>query len=143
MASHVQYDHHPDVERDALLARHQEWKPSKQEWLIMLTLATASFMVALDATIIITSLSVRLLLNSTSKDWVANKCHRPWSWHSMLLQRKVSGSAPLTFSHLRSRCCSRRLLATSLGDHTYSSLQLPCSQLEPSFVVLPRASVSC
>lgn len=34
------------------------WKPSRQELMIMLTLSTISFMVSLDATVIITSLSV-------------------------------------------------------------------------------------
>lgn len=36
------------------------WKPSRQEVMIMLTLAIISLMVSLDATVIITSLSVRL-----------------------------------------------------------------------------------
>jgi hypothetical protein len=34
------------------------WKPSGHEWAIMLTLAIISLMVSLDATVIITSLSV-------------------------------------------------------------------------------------
>lgn len=38
--------------------KQEEWKPQKQELLVMLTLSIISLMVALDATIIVTSLSV-------------------------------------------------------------------------------------
>jgi len=37
-----------------------EWKAGKQEWLIVICLATVSLMVALDATIIVTPLPVRV-----------------------------------------------------------------------------------
>ena len=37
------------------------WKPQKQEYLVMATLATISLMVALDATILVSILPVRLL----------------------------------------------------------------------------------
>ena len=36
-----------------------EWKAGKQEWLIVICLATVSLMVALDATVIVTPLPVR------------------------------------------------------------------------------------
>jgi hypothetical protein len=35
-----------------------EWKPGKQEWAVMLTLALISLMVALDATILVSVLPV-------------------------------------------------------------------------------------
>jgi hypothetical protein len=39
-----------------------EWKPGKQEYAVMLTLAVISLMVALDATILVSVLPVRLSL---------------------------------------------------------------------------------
>lgn len=39
-----------------------DWKPNTQQIMIMVVLSVISFMVSLDATIIVTSLSVRLLL---------------------------------------------------------------------------------
>ena len=37
----------------------QDWKPGKQEFAVMLTLALISLMVALDATILVSALPVR------------------------------------------------------------------------------------
>jgi hypothetical protein len=39
------------------------WKPTRHELLIMISLALLSLMISLDATIVITSLSVRLLVS--------------------------------------------------------------------------------
>jgi len=41
-----------------------DWKPQKQEYLVMATLATISLMVALDATILVSILPVRFLSGS-------------------------------------------------------------------------------
>jgi hypothetical protein len=41
-----------------------EWRPQKQEYLVMLTLATISLMVALDATILVTVLPVSSMCTS-------------------------------------------------------------------------------
>ena len=38
----------------------EEWKPERKEWFIMISLSIISFMVALDATILVTVLPVRL-----------------------------------------------------------------------------------
>jgi hypothetical protein len=54
-----------DIERDGAGAVVEEnpgnWTPSRQELIIMLTLSLISLMVSLDATVIITSLSVSVL----------------------------------------------------------------------------------
>ena len=49
-----------DIEQNAALLKGAplDWKPTSKEWMIMLTLAIGSFMVSLDATVIVTSLSV-------------------------------------------------------------------------------------
>jgi len=46
-------------------SREDEWKAGKQEWLIVICLATVSLMVALDATVIVTPLPVRQYATST------------------------------------------------------------------------------
>lgn len=56
MGREKQTDREQDGE--ALKNAALEWKPSRQELMIMLTLAIVSFMVSLDATVIVTSLSV-------------------------------------------------------------------------------------
>jgi hypothetical protein len=38
----------------------EDWKPEKKEWFIMISLSIISFMVALDATILVTVLPVRV-----------------------------------------------------------------------------------
>lgn len=52
----------PENMADESLRKKVEWKPTTQELLIMIVLSVISFMVSLDATIIVTSLSVRALL---------------------------------------------------------------------------------
>jgi hypothetical protein len=47
-----------DVETKGEETTAVPWKPKKAEWLIMLSLAFISFMVALDATILVTVLPV-------------------------------------------------------------------------------------
>ena len=49
-----------DIEQSAALLKGAplEWEPSMKEWMIFMTLAIISLMVSLDATVIITSLSV-------------------------------------------------------------------------------------
>lgn len=49
-----------DVEAIGDKAPPEEWKPHKKEWLIMISLAMISLMVALDATVLVTVLPVRL-----------------------------------------------------------------------------------
>lgn len=44
-----------------------DWKPSTHQLLIMVTLSVVSFMVALDACIIVTSLSVHGIIPKTSR----------------------------------------------------------------------------
>ncbi len=59
------------------------WKPQKQEYLVMVTLATISLMVALDATILVSILPVRFSsCNFThgSLTSVTDTCQRA-SWH--------------------------------------------------------------
>jgi hypothetical protein len=48
-----------DLESAGSSMTETDWKPSTQELLIMLSLALISLMISLDASIIITSLSVR------------------------------------------------------------------------------------
>lgn len=50
----------PDVEAKADSTIVEDWKPQKKELLIMISLSFISFMVALDATILVTVLPVRL-----------------------------------------------------------------------------------
>ena len=47
------------LEKESELPAALEWKPSTHELLIMLTLSIVSFMVALDACIVVTSIGVR------------------------------------------------------------------------------------
>lgn len=50
----------PESMADESLRPKVEWQPTTQELMIMIVLSVISFMVALDATIIVTSLSVRI-----------------------------------------------------------------------------------
>lgn len=47
-----------DVEAKEEKKASEAWKPEKKEWLVMLSLTFISFMVALDATILVTVLPV-------------------------------------------------------------------------------------
>lgn len=55
-----------DLEK-AMLKEAKEWKPTKKEWFIMFSLSIISFMVALDATILVTVLPVGLTTIPTGK----------------------------------------------------------------------------
>ena len=48
----------------------QEWKPQKQEYLVMFTLAIISLMVALDATVLVPVLPVSLTLSDPFSQWL-------------------------------------------------------------------------
>ena len=53
-----------------------EWKPQKQEYLVMLTLSIISLMVALDATILVTVLPVSYMsINLTSRRLTIGQDH--------------------------------------------------------------------
>jgi hypothetical protein len=53
-----------------------EWKPQKQEYLVMLTLSIISLMVALDATILVTVLPVSYMsTNLTSRRLIIGQDH--------------------------------------------------------------------
>lgn len=53
-----------DLEAKAEIAAPSEWKPSRNELLVMISLSFISLMVALDATVLVTVLPV-----STTHDW--------------------------------------------------------------------------
>lgn len=65
------------------LAKLAEWRPRRQEWLVMLTLATISLMVALDATILVPVLPTLAL----DLDGTANEAL--WTGTSYLLTSAV------------------------------------------------------
>jgi len=46
------------TDTESLREGQQEWKPQRQEYMVMLTLATISLVVALDATILVSVLPV-------------------------------------------------------------------------------------
>jgi hypothetical protein len=48
------------MDLEKAVEKPEEWKPEKKEWFIMISLSVISFMVALDATILVTVLPVRL-----------------------------------------------------------------------------------
>lgn len=57
----------------------EAWKPEKREWIIMISLSVISFMVALDATILVTVLPVSSLSASRSGLYLivfGSKSHR-------------------------------------------------------------------
>lgn len=45
----------------------EAWAPEKKEWIIMISLSVISFMVALDATILVTVLPVSLQIDRSDK----------------------------------------------------------------------------
>lgn len=96
VAQHVDEDVHlPSTEPENVDV--PAWKPSGHELAIMLTLAIISLMVSLDATIIITSLSVRQLRGVCLIDMASNNAvHRPSSKHSRRTQLRAFGSARRT-----------------------------------------------
>ena len=57
------------VQRELVPQLVLDWKPSTHQLLIMITLSVVSFMVALDACIIVTSLSVSRLLSQDSRPY--------------------------------------------------------------------------
>jgi hypothetical protein len=55
------------TDTEAARETDKAWKPQYREWLIMITLSVISLMVALDATILVTVLPVRMTFAKTSK----------------------------------------------------------------------------
>jgi hypothetical protein len=49
-----------------------EWAPGKQEYAVMVTIATISLMVALDATILVPALPVRIILRELTRRHVSS-----------------------------------------------------------------------
>lgn len=79
----------------------EEWKPQKNELLIMISLSFISLMVALDATILVTVLPVRMNSYIMSPIFILinlSKLHGT----STAAQSKHSGPVPHTYSPLQS-----------------------------------------
>lgn len=61
---------------DESLQEKVEWKPTTQQLLIMVVLSVISFMVSLDATIIVTSLNVSALPSSLFMEPLRSSQHK-------------------------------------------------------------------
>lgn len=100
--------------------KQEEWKPQKQELLVMLTLSIISLMVALDATIIVTSLSVKIFQGTQTSCQLTEKSSRPSLETSMDLPLKPFGLVPPTSSPTPSSSPSSPPFLTFSVEHTFS-----------------------
>ena len=122
-----------DVEAAKVVS--SEWKPQKQEYLVMLALSIISLMVALDATILVPVLSVSLKSADLLSSWLIvgkdNSYRSPRECHRFFLGRYI---LPIGLRGLSAFYCS--ICPTSSVDE--NCFFLPCyySPLDQSFVVL-------
>ena len=57
--------HRPDTPQAEMVEKlHERWKPGKKEWAVMITFVISNLVVALESSILVTVLPVRLLLSS-------------------------------------------------------------------------------
>ena len=98
---------------ESLVRKAPEWKPNAHELMIMITLSVISFMVALDACIIVTSLSVRNSSITPSHNLNLTLYLRLLYKISAEMPPRASGLAQPICSHMASQCLSSPPSATS------------------------------
>ncbi|KAF2877538.1 major facilitator superfamily domain-containing protein [Massariosphaeria phaeospora] len=102
-----------DLEARGYGQSHEEWKPQKQEWFIMISLAIISLMVALDATILVT------VLPTIAKALEGSSIDAFWAGTSFLLSSAVFQPVIASVSEVFGR---QQLLLLSLTFFTVGTI---------------------